>query len=98
MRMLPLYACAGVLVVVPVGTAAMLALFPAGLRSIPLWFWVFWFLFSVWIALDAPVRVESLIPPGRLHRSPLYGRRAMLLGLGNVLCSIATLIYLGWWS
>lgn len=86
------------MILVPVGTATVLALFPAEVRLIPLWFWVVWFLVSVWAMLDAPVRVESLIPPNRSYQSTRYGRLGMVLALANVVWSIAALIYLGWWS
>jgi len=93
-----LYACAGISVLVPVGVAATLAVFPARFRSVPLWLWVFWFLLSVWCALDAPTRIETLLPPNRLYRVAVYGRRAIVLAVVNVVCSLATLVYLGWWS
>jgi hypothetical protein len=98
MRMLLLKVCAGVLVLVPVGVVAMLSVLPPGVRSVPLWLWVFWFLLSVWCALDAPTRIESLLPPDRLHLVARYQRWAMFLAIVNVLCSISTLIYVGWWS
>ena len=97
-RMLLLYACEGALVLVPVGVATTLAVFPAGVRSVPLWLWVFWFVLSVWCALDAPMRIESLLPLNRLHRVAHYERRAMALAVVNLVCSLATLIYVGWWS
>ena len=97
MRIALLYGAAGIMIVVPVSTGTVLALYPhEGL--IPLWFWVVWFLVSVWAVLDAPVRVESLIPAHRLHQSTRYGNVGMLLALANVVWSIAALIYLGWWS
>ena len=91
-----LYACAGVLVLIPLGVAGTLALFPAGFRSVPLLLWVFWFFLSVWCALDAPTRIESLLPTTRLHRVARYERRAMALAVVNVVCSMATLIYVAW--
>ena len=98
MRVVLLYACAGVLVFVPLGVAATLALFPAGLRSVPLLLWVCWFLLSVWCALDAPTRIESLLPTNRLYRVACYERQAMALAVVNLACSLATLIYVGWWG
>ena len=98
MSVLLLYAGAGVLVFVPLGVAAALALFPAGFRSVPMLLWVFWFLFSVWFALDAPTRIESLLPVNRLHRVAHYERQAMALAVVNVVCSLATLIYVAWWG
>lgn len=98
MRIALLYAAAGIMILVPFGTATLLALYPAEVRVIPLAFWVVWFIVSVWVALDAAVRVEFLIPPDRLYQSPRYGRLGMVLGAFNVVWSIAALIYLGWWS
>lgn len=63
MAMLLLYSAACIMILPPICTAAMLALFPGEFRMIPLWLWVVWFLLSVWVALDASVRVERLIPP-----------------------------------
>jgi len=97
MRVVLLYACVGVLVLAPLGVAATLALFPAGFRSVPLLLWIFWFLLSVWCILDAPTRIESLLPTNRLHRVAHYERQAMALAVVNVVCSLATLIYVGWW-
>jgi len=98
MRILLLYACAGFLVLIPVGVAFTLAAFPAEFRSVPLVVWIAWLLFSVWCALDAPTRIESLLPEDRQHRLVPYGKWAMSLSLLNVCCSVATLIYVGWWS
>jgi hypothetical protein len=88
-------AAAALMVLVPVGTGAVLALFPEAAPAIPVWFWVVWFLVSVWAALDAPVRVEWL-PAGRF-RSTGYARTALALAVGNVVLSIAAVVYLGWW-
>jgi len=98
MRVVLLYACAGVLVLVPLGVSATLAVFPAGFKEVPLWLWACWFLLSVWCALDAPTRIESLLPTNRLHRVAHYERWAMALAVVNVVCSLATLIYVGWWG
>jgi len=98
MRMLLLYVSAGALALLPVGVAVTLAVFPAGFRSVPLLLWVVWLVLSVWCALDAPTRIESLLPPNRLHRVARYERQAMILAVVNVICSLATLIYVGWWS
>lgn len=86
------------MILIPVGTAAMLALFPAEFLQIPLVVWVVWLLFSVWVALDAPLRVEWFIPPHRLSRSPRYGKLGITLGVANVAWSTAVLVYLGWWA
>lgn len=93
-----LYVCAGVLILAPVGVAATLAVFPAGFQAVPLWLWVFWLLLSVWCALDAPTRMESLLPADQLHRVARCEKRAMFLAGVNIVCSLATLIYVGWWS
>jgi hypothetical protein len=97
MRIALLYDAAGIMILVPVSTGTVLALFPHEML-IPLWFWVVWFLVSVWAVWDAPVRVESLISADRVHQSTRYGKVGMFLALGNVVWSIAALIYLGWWS
>jgi hypothetical protein len=98
MRIVLLYVFGGVLVVVPLGAAATLAISPAWFRSVPLVLWAIWLIFSVWCALDGPTRVDSLVPPNRLHRLPVYEKRAMFLAIVNVFCGIATLIYVAWWS
>jgi uncharacterized membrane protein len=93
-----LWAAVGILILVPVSTAAMVVLVPHQDRLIPLWFWVVWFLFSVWAALDLPLRVARLTPIDSLHQLTRYTSWAMVLALGNVVWSIGALIYLGWWS
>ncbi len=98
MRIALLCAAAAIMILVPVSTGTMLAAFPAEFRLIPPWLWVVWFLFSVWAVLDAPPRVEWLIPPDRAYQSTRYGRWGMLLALANVVWSIVAVIYLGWWS
>jgi len=92
-----LLGAAAIMILVPVSTSALLALFPLQVRLVPIWFWVAWFLVSVWAALDAPLRVESLMPPGRRYQSVRYGRMGMALAVGNVVWSIVAVIYLGWW-
>ncbi len=97
MRRVLLLGAAAIMILVPVSTGAVLAFFPQETRWIPMWFWVAWFLFSVWAALDAPLRVQWLVPRHRHHQSMRYGRVGMVLALGNVLWSIVAVIYLGWW-
>ena len=98
MRIVLLCAAAAIMILVPVSTGTMLVAFPAEFRLIPLSLWVAWFLASVWAVLDAPPRVESLLPLNRAHQSTRYGKLGMVLALANVVWSIAALIYLGWWS
>jgi len=96
--MVLLRAAAGVMMLVPLSTAALLAAFPHEVQLIPVWFWVVWFLLSVWAALDAPLRVGWFVPEDRQGRTMRYARTGMVLALANVVCSIAAVIYLGWWS
>jgi len=98
MRMVLLRAAAGVMMLVPLSTAAVLAAFPHEVRLIPVWFWVVWFLLSVWAALDAPLRVGWFVPANREDQAMRYARTGMVLALANVVWSIAAVIYLGWWS
>jgi len=97
MRKVLLLGAAAIMVLVPVTTGAVLAFLPREVRWIPMWFWVAWFLFSVWAALDAPLRVELLLPQGHRYQAIRYGRMGLALALGNVVWSIAAVIYLGWW-
>ena len=97
MRKVLLLGAAAIMVLVPLSTATVLALFPHEVTLIPAWFWMVWFLVSVWAALDAPLRVQWFVPAHRHHQSARYGRVGMVLALGNVLWSIAAVIYLGWW-
>jgi hypothetical protein len=97
MRKVLLLGAAAIMVLVPVTTGAVLAFLPKEVGCIPMWFWVAWFLFSVCAALDAPLRVVSLLPRNRGYQSIRYGRVGMALALGNVVWSIAAVIYLGWW-
>jgi len=98
MRIVLLCAAAAIMILVPVSTGTMLVAFPAEFRLIPLSLWVAWFLASVWAVLDAPPRVESLLPLNRAYQSTRYGRVGMILALANVVWSIVAVIYLGWWS
>ena len=88
---------AAFMTLVPLSTGAGLALFPQAASWMPIWFWVVWFLFSVWGALDAPRRVEALLPPGRPNQCMRYARTGVALAVTNVIWSIAAVIYLGWW-
>jgi len=97
MRKVLLLGAATIMILVPVTTGTVLAFLPKEVRWIPMWFWVAWFLFSVCAALDAPLRVEWLLPRGRRYQAVRYGRMGLALALGNVVWSIAAVIYLGWW-
>ena len=85
------------MILVPLSTGTVLALFPQAPSWMPIWFWVAWFLFSVWAALDAPRHVEALLPPGRPWQCIRYAKMGVALAVGNVIWSIAAVIYLGWW-
>ena len=97
MRKVLLLSATAIMILVPVTTGTVLAFLPKEMRWIPMWFWVAWFLFSVWAALDAPARVEWLMPRHRHHQLLRYAKTGMALAVGNVVWSIAALIYLGWW-
>lgn len=96
--MLLLRAAACILILVPGSTAAVLAFFPGEIARIPVGFWLVWFVISVWTALDAPLRVSWFLPDDALNQNIRYGKTGTVLGLANVIWSIAFVIYLGWWS
>jgi len=97
MRLIFLLAAVGSMILVPVGTAAVLAIVPREFRLIPVWFWAVWFPISIWAALEVP-RVRRLLPLNRVHQSARYETAALSLALVNVLACFSAVIYLGWWN
>ena len=95
MRTALLSTTVGIMVLVPFSTAFVLAVSPHKMRLIPVWFWVGWFLVSVWATLEAPMRAGWFSE--RPDQAVRYCRVGTVLAMGNVLWSIAAVIYLGWW-
>jgi hypothetical protein len=75
MRMVLLRAAAGIMVLVPLSTAFVLEVSPREMRLIPVWFWVAWFIVSVWAAIEAPLRAEWFAD--RRDQAIRYGRVGM---------------------
>jgi hypothetical protein len=89
----------GAMVLVPVGTVTLLAVFPGGIFLIPVAFWVAWLVVSLIVSLEAPRLADELAPPSRgIHGAIRYGRWIIALGLINLGYGTAVLLWLMWRS
>jgi len=78
------------MVVVPMGTVALLAIFPDGFFLIPVAFWVAWLVVSLIVSLDAP-RLANELAPG-IDGVIRYARWITALGLINLGCGMEVLL------
>jgi hypothetical protein len=99
MRRVVLAVAGGALVLVPVGTVTLLAIFPGEFLLIPVAFWVAWLVVSLIVSLEAPTLADELAPPSRgIHGAIRYARWVMALGLVNLGYGMAVLLWLMWRS
>jgi len=95
MRVALLTIGAGVLILVPLGTAVLLILFPDEVGSVPVWLWLVWLVISLGVAVEAPALADALAPPGRgIYGSISYAKWTAALGALNVASALAALFLL----
>jgi hypothetical protein len=96
MRRALLFSAAVTMILVPGGAGLCTAFFPNQGRILPVGFWVLWLMVSLSATFYTPAAVDRLMPPHRgSHQSAAYARWGIMLGVINMLWSVAEIVFLG---